>query len=86
MIIKVLIAAGILGACGLILGAVLAFASKAFSVEEDERISKISELLPGANCGGCGFAGCANYADSIVNNGSPINLCPSCKQDSLNKN
>ena len=85
MIIKVLIAAAILGVIGLILGAALGFASKAFFVKEDERIAQITEVLPGANCGGCGYAGCSNYADSIVNNGTPINLCPSCKQDAVDK-
>ncbi len=85
MIIKVLIATLVLGAVGLVLGAALSFAAKAFYVEEDERIAQISELLPGANCGGCGFAGCANYADAIVNDGKPINCCPSCKQENFDK-
>lgn len=83
MIINVVIAALILGASGLVLGAALSFASKVFFVEEDERIAKITELLPGANCGGCGYAGCSNYADAIVNNGQPINSCPSCKQEAI---
>lgn len=83
MIINVLTAAIILGVIGLILGAALSFASKVFFVEEDERIALIVEKLPGANCGGCGYAGCANYADAIVNDGKPINCCPSCSQDAV---
>ncbi len=85
MLIKVIIAAAILGVIGLVLGAALSFASKVFYVKEDERIAQIIECLPGANCGGCGFAGCANYADAIVNNGEPINRCPGCKQSELDK-
>lgn len=85
MIINVIISALILGIIGLILGAALSFASKAFFVEEDSRIAQITALLPGANCGGCGFAGCSNYADAIVNDGEPINRCPSCKQNSLDE-
>ncbi len=85
MIVKVIIAAAILGVMGLILGAALSFASKMFYVKEDERIAQITNLLPGANCGGCGYAGCSNYADAIVSNGEAINCCPSCKQDVLDK-
>ena len=65
----------IVGAIGLIFGCLLAFASVVFSMEVDERIEKISAELPGANCGACGFAGCGAYADAIVKNGAPVNLC-----------
>ena len=47
----------VLGALGLIFGMVLAYASKKFAVEVDERVEAILEILPGANCGGCGFPG-----------------------------
>ncbi|MBQ8605266.1 MAG: RnfABCDGE type electron transport complex subunit B [Clostridia bacterium] len=83
--INVLYATLIVGAVGLVLGAVLSLASKFLYVEEDERIAKITELLPGANCGGCGFAGCANYADAIVTDGKPANCCPSCSQEAVDK-
>lgn len=83
MLTKILIAALVLAVTGALLGAALSFASKVFFVKEDERKALIAEKLPGANCGGCGFAGCAAYADSIISDGSPINLCPSCKQDQL---
>lgn len=58
-----------------ILGVILAFASKFFAVKTDERIEKITELLPGANCGGCGFAGCSSLAQAIVNGNAPTNAC-----------
>lgn len=70
-----LIPALILGVCGILAGVLLTIASKIFYVEVDERIEKISESLPQANCGACGFAGCADYADAIVNSGAATNLC-----------
>ena len=70
-----LIPALILGVCGILAGVLLTIASKIFYVEIDERIEKISESLPQANCGACGFAGCADYADAIVNSGAATNLC-----------
>ncbi len=70
-----LIPALILGVCGILAGVLLTVASKIFHVVVDERIEKISEALPQANCGACGFAGCADYADAVVNSGAPTNLC-----------
>ena len=62
----ILIAVIVLGAIGLIAAVVLFAASKKFAVYEDPRIAQVSELLPGANCGGCGFAGCGGMADALV--------------------
>ena len=52
---EILKAVILLGIMGLIFGAVLAFAAQKFAVEVDEREAKILEVLPGANCGGCGY-------------------------------
>jgi Na+-translocating ferredoxin:NAD+ oxidoreductase RNF subunit RnfB len=65
----------VMGALGLVFGALLAYASIKFFVQADERVSRIRELLPGANCGGCGYPGCDGYADGIVNEGAKTNLC-----------
>jgi len=62
----ILIAVIVLGAIGLIAALVLFAASKKFAVYEDPRAAQVSELLPGANCGGCGFAGCGGMADALV--------------------
>lgn len=62
------------GGIGLGCGAALAVAAKYLGVHEDPRIEKLTELLPGVNCGGCGFAGCAAYAAAIAG-GAPTNLC-----------
>jgi Na+-translocating ferredoxin:NAD+ oxidoreductase RNF subunit RnfB len=53
----------------------LTVAAKVFYVKVDERIEKISASLPQANCGACGYAGCADYASAIINSGAPTNLC-----------
>ena len=55
----ILIAVIVLGAIGLIAAVVLFAASKKFAVYEDPRIAQVGEVLPGANCGGCGFPGCS---------------------------
>ena len=78
---EILIPVAILGAMGLIFGVLLGIASKIFSVKKDERISEIEEVLPGANCGGCGFAGCSAYAKAIVESGAKISLCSAGGQD-----
>ncbi|MBE7052862.1 MAG: RnfABCDGE type electron transport complex subunit B [Ruminococcaceae bacterium] len=64
-----------IGALGLAFGAILAVSSIIFKVDKDERIEKIEGILPGANCGGCGYAGCAQFAKAIVEEGAPINKC-----------
>jgi len=64
-----------LGGLGLLFGAILAFASRIFYVEKDPRIEKIDEILPGANCGGCGYPGCSNYAEAVVSGEAEPNLC-----------
>ena len=50
---------------GLAGGIILVLASKFMAVYEDPRIAQITECLAGANCGGCGYAGCADYAKAI---------------------
>lgn len=62
----VAIAAIVLGAIGLIAAIVLYVCSKRFAVKEDPRLGQVQALLPGANCGGCGFAGCGGLADALV--------------------
>ena len=75
--IEILIAIGILGGLGLIFGLVLAAASKVFYVETDPRLDQLNECLPGANCGGCGYAGCGGYAEAVLNGEAPIGKCAS---------
>ena len=72
---QILIAAGILGALGLVFGAIIFVASKYLSVPTDPKRDAVRECLPGANCGGCGFAGCDNYADAVAAGTAAPNLC-----------
>ena len=72
---EILIPALAIGAVGLVLGALLAIASKLFAVEVDERTIEITQVLPGANCGSCGYAGCSAYADAVSKGEAKINCC-----------
>ena len=74
---EILIAIAILGGLGLAFGLILAAASKVFYVETDPRLDQLTECLPGANCGGCGFAGCAGYAEAVLNGEAKIGACAS---------
>lgn len=56
----------ILAGIGGIFGVLIAVFSKLFFVEEDERVEKVTELLPGYNCGACGMPGCQGLAEKIV--------------------
>lgn len=75
MLEQILYPALAIGVIGLFFGGVLAFASIIFKVDKDDRIDQIVEILPGANCGGCGYAGCSAFAQAIVEDGAPITSC-----------
>lgn len=60
---------------GGVMGILLAVASKVFFVKVDERVSEIADSLPGANCGGCGYAGCQSLAEAIVKGEAKTSAC-----------
>lgn len=66
----ILVAVISLGSIGLVSAIVLFVASKKFAVYEDPRIGQVAEVLPQANCGGCGYPGCSGFADACVKAGS----------------
>ncbi|MCP4021793.1 MAG: RnfABCDGE type electron transport complex subunit B, partial [Desulfobacteraceae bacterium] len=70
-----------MGGLGIAMGAVLAIASKAFYVYEDPKITAIDDVLPGANCGGCGLPGCNANAEAIVNGEADANSCVAAGDD-----
>ena len=73
----ILIAVISLGVIALVSAAILYVASKKFAVYEDPRIAQVAEVLPQANCGGCGYPGCSGFADACVKAGSlDGKLCP----------
>ena len=55
-----------LSALGALAALILYFVAQKFKVEEDPRIDEVEKMLPGANCGGCGFAGCRGLATSYA--------------------
>ncbi len=71
----IILAIAVLALLGLAGSIVLVLASKFMAVYEDPRIAQITDCLAGANCGGCGYAGCADYAKAIVMDGAPTFKC-----------
>lgn len=71
ILLAVLIVAGI----GLLIGLVLAVASIIMAVPQNEKAEAVLEILPGANCGACGYSGCSGYAEALSQGGVPANLC-----------
>ncbi|MDR3090960.1 MAG: RnfABCDGE type electron transport complex subunit B [Clostridiales bacterium] len=83
MSFTILASLGVLGALALLFGAGLGYAGIKFKVLEDERVGAVRELLPSANCGGCGFAGCDGMASAIVNDGLSPLKCPALKAENV---
>ena len=72
---NVIYAIVVLGVLGAAFGLILAVASKIFEVKKDPREEAVLGCLAGANCGGCGFPGCAGLAAAIVKGEAPVNGC-----------
>ncbi len=72
IIVPVIVISGL----GLVMASLLAVGRKIFYVEVDPRQEKIMDILPGANCGGCGFPGCSGYADALVKGEAAPTACP----------
>ena len=72
----ILYAIMIVGGVGLIIGIVLGIAGKFLAVQVDEKEAAIREVLPGNNCGGCGYPGCDGLAASIAKGESGPGACP----------
>lgn len=68
---------------GLFLGLIIGIAAKIFKVESDPRIELVASLLPGANCGGCGKAGCMDFAKAVVSGEFSPNQCPVSSQETV---
>jgi len=64
-----------MGGLGIVLSVILAIADKLLAIEEDPRVEKALDILPGANCGACGFAGCAAYAQAVAEGKASLSLC-----------
>jgi electron transport complex protein RnfB len=66
----------IIGGIGFFVGIILIWASEKFSIETNPLVEEVIGALPGANCGACGYAGCADFADKVVGQVAPLNGCP----------
>lgn len=82
-VIDVLIAAFWFLIIGGALGIALSFAAKYLKTKEDPRVEKVLENLPSANCGGCGFAGCAAFANAVVNGEASPGKCAVASGDAI---
>ena len=82
----VLFTIAMLGILGLLAAVILYFVAQKFKVTEDPRIDLVTEALPGANCGGCGYTGCRAFAEALVKSTSFEGLyCPVGGADTMSK-
>ncbi len=70
------VAAAVVGGISLVIGLLLGFAGRLFAVQTDPREEQVRAALPGANCGGCGYAGCDNLAAAIARGEAAVTSCP----------
>ena len=76
MTTTLLVAGGIMFALAAVFGAMLTVASVKLAVQEDARVTGVLGVLPMANCGGCGFAGCSDFAKAGAGERRPMKGCP----------
>lgn len=74
-LIQVLIAGGIMLAVAVVFGAILVVCSHFLAVRKDERVEQVEKLLANSNCGGCGKAGCAQFAEALVKGEVKLSDC-----------
>jgi len=82
---EILYAALVLGGMGIVFGGLLTAAAKVFAVPGNPRKDAIREVLPGANCGGCGYPGCDGCADAIASGTAAVSACPVGGSDVANQ-
>ncbi len=72
---NILLAFVVISVLGLFLGVCLSIADKKLAVEKDEKLQSLEAIMPGANCGGCGYAGCSAYAEAVFKGEAKPGLC-----------
>lgn len=75
MFLKIVLPMLILAAIAVIFGLLLSYVGKKLAVKRDEKIERTEKLLAGANCGGCGFAGCAAFAEALAKGKAELSAC-----------
>ncbi len=73
--VTMILAALVLALSAIGVACILGWANRAFHVEVDPKVEAIIDALPGANCGGCGFVGCSEYAEAVAKGGTDVALC-----------
>ncbi len=73
--VSIILAAAILVVLAIVVAYILGWANRTFAVEVDPAVAKINEALPGANCGGCGYVGCSEYAEAVSVGEADTTLC-----------
>jgi Na+-translocating ferredoxin:NAD+ oxidoreductase RNF subunit RnfB len=81
MIQRVLIGIIVLGVLGALLSFLLSIAAKKFAIKDNVSCEKVVALLPGLNCGACGYPGCSELANEIVKGKAKVELCRITKED-----
>lgn len=72
----IVMATAVVAVVGILIGIILGIASIKLHVDVDEKEAAVLEVLPGNNCGGCGFPGCSGLAAAIAKGEAPVNQCP----------
>ncbi len=73
--VTLILASTVLAALAVVMAYILGWANRAFYVEVDPKVEAINNALPGANCGGCGYVGCSEYAEAVAAGQAEVNLC-----------
>ena len=81
----VILSVGLVVCMGVVLGLGIGITARVFEVKQDLRIELVLDALPGANCGGCGLAGCADLAKAIVAGKVTAGKCPVCTADGISE-
>jgi Na+-translocating ferredoxin:NAD+ oxidoreductase RNF subunit RnfB len=81
----ILFAAGVMLALAMVMAFVLGWANRAFHVEVNPLVDQALAVLPGANCGGCGYVGCSEFAEAVVAGDAKPDGCPVGGEDTANQ-
>lgn len=73
--LTILLSATVLVALAVVLAYILGWASRTFHVEQDPKVQALMDVLPGANCGACGYIGCEDYAEAVARGEAEVTLC-----------
>lgn len=84
-VLRVVYSLLVLGGLGTLFGIALAVLSRVLQVKVDKRVARLDGILPGLNCGACGYAGCSSYAEAIINDGAELTLCTPGGGDTASK-